>query len=322
MDISLYLKLKKSKRSSFSLGKQKMFVFYGFISPWIVGFIGLLVIPMVFAIYISFTNFNGFDLAGTSVIGISNYVEAFRNPDAWRTMGLTIKYSVMAIPLGLITALGLSLLLNQKIKGRGLFRTFFYIPTLVPGIASALVFGCIFNVNSGFLNLFLNLFKLPAIDWLNNYGVFCLAIMSIWGCGTMMVIFLAGLQEIPEELQEAAIIDGANKWQTFWNVTWPLLSPITYFQLIMGIIGALQMYVQASMLSQVAYGKFWEPLQSLFVYPSYALSQMMAYQRFGYGAALIWILFIIILLVTLIVQKTSKYWVYYAVDQEGGAKKE
>ncbi len=323
MDVNSYHRMVKSKQyTGFSLEKRKTVVFYGFISPWILGFIGLLIIPMFFAIYISLTNFNGFNLQSASIIGLSNYAEALQNPDSWKAMRLTLIYAVISIPFGLLLSLGLAMILNMKIKARGIFRTIFYLPTLVPGVATALVFGTIFNTNSGFLNLLLSFFKQSGvtINWLNDYGIYCAAVMAIWGCGTLMVIFLAGLQGIPEELQEAAVIDGANKWQTFWNVTWPLLSPITYFQFIMSIIGAFQMYVQVGILSQAGGGRFWEPYQSMYVFPSYALSQMMTYQRFGYGAALIWILFIVILLVTLIVQKTSKYWVYYAVDQERGTK--
>ncbi len=317
---SLQIKNRKSGRFRLNFWQRKVLVFYGFVSPWIVGFILLSVLPMIFAILISFTNFNGFDLSGSTFIGLSNYAEAFQNPDAWKAFGLTFKYALFAIPLGLGVALSLAMILNIKLPGRGIFRTIFYLPTMVPGVATALVFQAILNTNSGFLNLFISFFRRgTVIDWLGDYGIACLVAMGLWGCGTTMVIFLAGLQGVPEELRESAMIDGANKWQIFRNITWPILSPITYFQLMMGIIGALQMYVPAGILGQSGVGtNFWNPMRSIFVYPMYALSQMMSYQRFGYGAALIWILFIIIMILALIIQKTSKYWVFYAVDQEGG----
>ncbi len=298
--------------------------FYGFISLWLLGFIFLQIFPMVSALVISFTNFNGMDLSSTVFIGWSNYLEALQSPDAHYSMGLTMLYAAISIPLILALALGLALLLNQKISGRGMFRTTFYLPTMVPIGATALIFKAILDSNSGFLNLFISLFRgtQTVTNWLTDYGLYCLVALTVWQCGTTMVIFLAGLQGIPEEMHEAAAIDGANKWQIFRHVTWPLLSPITYFQLMLNIIGTLQMFVPAAVMSQAdATSQFWNLKHSLSVFPGYALQQMMAYTRFGYGASLVWLLFAVVLIIALFVSKTSKYWVYYAVDQESGAKK-
>jgi multiple sugar transport system permease protein len=321
---SLQIKPKKTGRFSLNFWQREVLAFYGFVTPWILGFIALSIIPLAFAVIISFTNFSGFDFETTSFIGISNYAEAIRNPIAYRSFLLTCQYTALSVPIGMVVALGLALLLNTKIPARGFFRTLYYLPTMVPGVATALVFQTILNTNSGFINLFISILagRGTVIDWVNNYGIGCLVVMGVWGCGTTMVIFLAGLQGIPEELQEAARIDGANKWQVFRHITWPLLSPITYFQFMMGIIGSLQMFFQAGVLSQASGGNFWNPLQSLFVYPAYALSQMLSYQRFGYGTALIWILFVIILIFAVFVQRTSKHWVFYAVEQGKGGKEE
>ncbi len=320
---SLQLKPKKTSGLGLNFWQREILAFYGFVSPWILGFIALSVIPLTFAVIISFTNFNGFNLDSLSFLGLSNYKEALQSPNVYRSFALTAQFALYSIPIGMAVALGLALLLNTKIPLRGIFRTLYYLPTMVPGVATALVFQTILNTNSGFINLFISevVGRPIVIDWVNNYGIGCMVAMGVWGCGTTMVLFLAGLQGIPEELQEAARIDGANKWQVFRHIIWPLLSPITYYQLMMGIIGSLQMFFQAGILSQASGGNFWNPLQSLMVYPSYALSQMMSYQRFGYGTALIWILFVVLLIVAGIIQKTSKYWVYYAVEQEGKAKK-
>jgi multiple sugar transport system permease protein len=294
--------------------------FYGFISLWLLGFVLLQVFPMLSALVISFTNFNGMDLPSTVFTGFSNYLEAFTSPDSRYTMGVTLIYTLLAVPLSMAVALGLALLLNRKIPGRGVYRTAFYLPTMIPIGATALIFKAILDANSGFLNLAISLFRPgTVINWLSNYGLYCLVTLAIWGCGTTMVVFLAGLQGIPEELLEAAAIDGAGKWPIFTHIIWPLLSPITYFQLMLGIINSLQMFVQSNVMSTTTDAtSFWNPIHSMYTYPAFAMNQMMAMLRFGYGVALIWILFVIVLIIALIVRKTSNYWVYYAVDQEGG----
>lgn len=297
--------------------------FYGFISLWLLGFLLLQVFPMVATLVASFTNYNGFDLAGTALIGWSNYHEAFSSPDAWYTMRQTLLYTALSVPVMMAVALGLAILLNKKVPGRGAYRTAFYLPTMVPIGATALVFKAILDNNYGFLNLFISLFrKGTAIGWIPDYGLYCLVAISVWGCGTAMVIFLAGLQSIPEELLEAAAIDGASKGQIFRSITWPLLTPITYFQVMLGIINALQMFIPASVMSQAHDpNSFWNPSHSMFVYPGYAMQQILSAQRFGYGTALLWLLFIIVLVIALVIRKSSTSWVYYAVEQEGGAAK-
>ncbi len=294
--------------------------FYGFISLWLLGIIFLLIFPVVIAIIISFTNFNGITIPGTIFTGFSNYIEVFQSPDAWYTMRQTLLYSVLVIPFSLGVALGLALLLNKKVPGKGLFRTAFYLPTIIPIGAAALIFKSILDSNSGFLNLLISIFRPgTAINWINEYGLYALVAMGIWGCGVALVVFFAGLQEIPQELEEAAAIDGAGKWQTFQHITWPLLSPITYFQLVLGVINSLQMFVPANIMSLTSDATtYWTPQHTLYMFPGYAMNQMMASQRFGYGVSLIWVLFLLALAITLIIRKSSQFWVYYAIDQEGG----
>ena len=293
--------------------------FYGFISLWLLGIFFLLIFPVVVAVIISFTNFNGITIPDTIFTGFSNYIEVFQSPDAWYTMGQTLLYSILVIPLSLGVALGLALLLNQKVPGKGLFRTF-YLPTIIPIGAAALIFKSILDSNSGFLNLLISIFRPgTAINWINEYGLYALVAIGVWGCGVALVVFFAGLQEIPQELEEAAAIDGAGKWQTFQHITWPLLSPITYFQLVLGVINSLQMFVPANIMSLTSDATtYWTPQHTLYMFPGYAMNQMMAAQRFGYGVSLIWILFLLALAITLIIRKSSQFWVYYAIDQEGG----
>lgn len=303
--------------------KSEAAAFYGFISVWLLGIILLLVFPLMIAVVISFTNFNGMDVKASTFIGFSNYFEASRNPEAWYSLRQTVFYSLLAIPLSLLTALSLALILNKKIPGRGFYRTAFYLPTMIPVGAAALIFKSILDSNSGFLNLLISIFRPgTAINWLNDYGLYALVAMSVWGCGTAMVVFLAGLQGIPHELEEAAAIDGAGKWQVFRHVTWPILSPITYFQIVLGIINSLQMFIPASIMSvSTDATTFWTPQHSMYMFPGYAMNQMMVANRVGYGVALIWIMFIITMLITLIVWKSSQYWVHYSVEPDGGSKR-
>lgn len=303
--------------------KSEATAFYGFISIWLIGIILLLVFPLIIAVVISFTNFNGMDVNGSVFIGFSNYIEAFHNPESWYTMRQTLFYSLLAVPLSLATALGLALLLNKKIPGCGFYRTVFYLPTIIPIGAAALIFKSILDSNSGFLNLIISIFRPgTAINWLNDYGLYALVAMSVWGCGTAMVVFLAGLQGIPHELEEAAEIDGAGKWQVFHHITWPILSPITYFQIILGIINSLQLFIPACIMSiSTDMTTFWTPQHSMYMFPGYAMNQMMVANRAGYGVALIWIMFILTMLITMVVWKSSRYWVHYAVEQDGGSKK-
>lgn len=297
--------------------------FYCFIGLWLLGFVTLQLFPMLFGFYISLTNFDGLSLAEARFVGLENYAEALRDSFLPYTFGRTLIYWVLSLSIGGAIALGLALLLNRKMRGQGFFRTAFYLPTMVPMVVTTLLFGNLLAKDFGFLNLLLEKIRPGTnIDFVRDYGMVCMVALAVWsGTGVNMVMFLAGLQGIPEELKEAAEIDGATKWQVFRYVTWPLLSPITYFIILNGTIAAFQAIMPATLLSQVYGGWFsWQPPNSTYVTIAYIFVNMLNQSKFGYGAALTWILFLVIMLFTLIIRAFGKRLVYYEVEQGGGEK--
>lgn len=299
--------------------------FYGFIGLWLLGFVVLQLFPMLFALYISLTNYDGMDLGQVSFVGLSNFKQAFQDSNVYYTLGRSFIYWILSLPIGGAVALGLAVLLNRSMRGRGFFRTMFYLPTMVPVAATSLLFANLFIKDFGLINMLLGLIRPGTnIDFVHDYGMICLVALSVWGMGATMVLFLAGLQGIPEELKEAAEIDGANKRQVFQHVTWPLLSPVTYFIILTGTVGAFQMYVPAILLNSFQggwVGASTVPPDSIYVNLAYIFNNMLQMNQFGYGAALTWILFLIIMALTLIIRAFSKRLVYYEVDSQGGGKK-
>jgi len=228
-------------------------------------------------------------------------------------------YMLIAVPVGQVLSLGLAALMNQKLKARPLFRLMYYIPSVIPLAAAARAWSMMWNKNSGLVNALLS-FMRPgtAINWVGDHFYLILYLYVWWHVGGGMIIYLAGLQGIPSELKEAATIDGASKVQTFRHVTLPLLTPVIFFQTILGIIGALQIldvpiliYGRAGLSGNI------QMPQKYYMYMIYVYSQVFDFQRYGYGVALAWIIFIIVLLLTLLLLYTSRYWVYYEVPQEG-----
>jgi multiple sugar transport system permease protein len=235
-------------------------------------------------------------------------------------LGRTFLYTVVSVPLSVGGGLGLALLLNRRLRAVGLYRTIFYVPSVVPVVASAVMWKIMFDRDAGIINALIELFGGPAITWLLDPTAFTvLVIMTLWGLGGGMVIFLAGLQGIPGELREAAAVDGANAVQTFRAVVLPLLTPVVLFQVVTGVIAALQTLVQPLLLAEsggtAAVG---DVPRSNFLYMVNVYQQFFANQRFGYGAALLWVLFAVLLLITVLVLRSSTLWVYYEVDQGKG----
>jgi multiple sugar transport system permease protein len=215
--------------------------------------------------------------------------------------------------------LGLALLLNRRIRAVGLFRTIFYVPSVVPVVATAVMWKIMFDRDAGIVNALIEAVGGSAITWLVDPTAFTvLLIMVLWGLGGGMVIFLAGLQGIPQELREAAAVDGANALQAFRAVTLPLLTPVILFQIVTGVIAALQTLVQPLLLSAGSTGGAITVPRSNFLYMVDVYQQFFANQRFGYGAALLWVLFALILLLTIVVLRSSTWWVYYEVSQGKG----
>jgi multiple sugar transport system permease protein len=249
-------------------------------------------------------------------VGLDNYAHAFADSEALSAMGRTIYFTVINVPLGVVVALGLALMLNQNVPFRGGFRTLYYLPTTIPIVAVIWVWKIFLDQNFGLLNAGIGLIDPNlAVRWLVDYPTDVLIILTLWmTMGSGMVIFLAGLQGVPNELKEAAQIDGAAPIRVFTSITLPLLTPVVFFQVIMGIIGSLQILVAPMLLAGGSLSTV--PPRENYFYLVHVYLQVFANQRFGYGTALLWLLFVVIVVLSVVVFYSSRFWVYY--EAEGG----
>ncbi len=292
--------------------------FYLFVSPWIAGFVLLTATPLVYAFAMSLTNFDGASDRWRWV-GVRNYTELLHDGDAWGSLLRTLGYTVIAVPLSVAGGLALAVLLNRRLKAVGLFRTIFFLPSVVPVVALAIMWRLVFNRDAGILNAITSVVGIPPLTWLvDPYAFYALVILTVWGLGGGMVIMLAALQGVPAELEEAARVDGANAWHVFRHVTVPMISPVIFFQVVTGTITSFQVFIQPLLLSannQV--GMVNQVPSSTHLYMVQVYQEYFQRNRFGYGSAMLWVFFVIILIVTLAVQRSSRWWVHYNVDTEG-----
>jgi multiple sugar transport system permease protein len=277
-----------------------------FATPWILGFLIFLTYPLVASLLYSFTNFS--ILRPPKLIGLQNYNELFHDEVFYKSLGNTLLYVAGAVPLSTVVAIALALLLNTKVKGMSIYRTMFFLPTLVPMVALGTLFSWVFNGDFGLLNEAFHKVHVTPPNWMGDptWAKWTLILISIWGCGQAMVIYLAGLQDVPVSLYEAAELDGAKVWAKTINVTLPMISPVILFNVVMGIIGSLQIFA-------VPYVMFpgGAPARSTYFYSSYLYDNAFQYQRMGYASAMGWVLFIITLALTLIALKLSEKHVHY-----------
>jgi multiple sugar transport system permease protein len=234
------------------------------------------------------------------------------DPQYWTSVGNTTYYVLFSVPLGMVFALVLALLLNQSVKGIGFYRTAFYLPGLVPAVASTLLWMVILNPQYGLVNEFLRLFGVKTIGWFGSaiWSKPGLILMSMWaGTGGTMLIFLAALKEIPQSLVEAAMIDGANSWQRFWVITVPMISNTIFFNLVMGIIGSFQVFSSAYVASGT--GNTAGPLNSMLMYMLHLYRNAFRYFNMGYASAMALVLFIALVILTLVLVRSSRSWVHF-----------
>jgi len=296
--------MKNTKQTK--LEKKESREFYFFTSPWWLGLVLFVIGPMIASILISFTRW---DVISPPVwVGIDNYKELFtEDPLFWKSLKVTFIFTIVLVPVQLTLSLLVAILLNQKVKGMPLYRTMFYLPTVLPVVASSMLWLWIFYPQ-GLLNFFLGLLGIPPQQFLTDEKLALPAIMlmSLWGSfGSNMIIFLAGLQGIPRTLYEAAEIDGASIWMKFKKITFPMLSPVIFFNFVMGLIGTFQVFTQGYLLTD---GK---PNNSTLFYVLYLYRKAFEYLEMGSASAMAWILFIIIMIATGIIMKSSSSWVYY-----------
>lgn len=273
-----------------------------FILPWLIGLIVFTALPMLAAVYISMTDW---DIVGNAhFIGLQNYVKLFQEENFIRSLWVTVRYAIIAVPLTITTSLTIAVLLSKNYKGTGIFRVIYYMPAIVSGVAVAIVFKWILDPNYGLLNGILRFFHIQGPDWLYdpNWVLPSYLIMAIWGAGGGLLTYLAALKDIPEDLYGAAMIDGANTFQKVRYITVPLMTPVIFYNLVLGIIGAFRKFTDAYVLGGAGKeGNF---------YMVYLYEEAFSHYRMGYATALAWVLFAIILLLTFVVNWTKKYWVY------------
>ena len=321
MTASISLTKKKLKQKKSKQDKQEAWAFYAFISPWLFGFLFLSLIPMLFSFGISFTNFNGTNFETYKFVELANYIRAFKDTQALNAFGRTISLALIMVPLTQALAFLLALILNQPIRLRTLFRMVFYIPSILPVVALTWIFRILFSAQGGLINGVINLFDSNLlIHWLTELPEYVLMSLIIWaGTGGITLIYLAGLQNVSTELEDAAMIDGAGRWQVLRNVTIPLMSPIILFQLIQGLMGSLQIVTQPLLLSEST--RATGSLAAAVARPIYTIMVHIFQVTFGknlygYGSALNWILFVVILVLTILFFRFSDYWVFYESDVE------
>lgn len=279
---------------------------YLFISPWILGFFIFTIGPMIASFYFSFTDYSL--LEASRWVGLDNYRELFtKDPKFGISLVVTFKYAFASVPLGMILALFVALLLNQKVPGIRFYRTAFYLPSLLGGVALTLIWMWVFSPAYGLLNSLLRMVGLEGPLWFQNqtWALPGLIIMSLWGIGVSMIIFLAGLQNIPVHLYEAAEMDGAGSFGRFFNVTLPMLSPTIFFNLVMAVIGSLQTFAQAFIATSGG------PNNATLFYALYLYQNAFQFFEMGYASAMAWVLFVIIMVLTMLVLRSSPMWVFY-----------
>jgi multiple sugar transport system permease protein len=290
--------------------------FYRFTAPWIIGFLLLTVVPMAYALWLSFTTFDGIS-PNWRYVGLGNYRELFSDSQTWDALGRTGLFAVTSVPLSISAGLVLAVLVNRPIKARGLFRTLLYLPAVVPPVGVGLAFKALFDQNSGAANGVLTFFGVDAVGWLADpYARYVLLMSVLWGAGNIMIISLAGLQDVPRELHEAARIDGASAWRTFRSITVPLISPVLLFQTVTGVIASVQTIMPLLLTPDGTTAGVTALPQSNYLYMMHVFGQYFALGRYGYASALLWVLFVLILIVTGLIFKFTSGVVFYNVDPE------
>jgi multiple sugar transport system permease protein len=288
--------------------------FYLFILPWLIGLILFDFGPIVASLLASFTDWP--ILEGPKWAGLQNYVTMFRDPLFFKALLNSIYYGVFTVGFGLIVSFSLALLLNQKVLGMATFRTVFYLPSVVSGIAVAILWLMILHPDFGLINTLLGAIGIKGPGWLTSpdWSKPALILMSLWAAGGSMVIYLAGLQSVPVHLYEAADIDGAGSWHKFWQITVPMMTPIIFYNIMIGIIASLQNFVIVLVMTSGLSSQPGGPANSTLMYGLYLYLNAFRFFKMGYASALAWVLLVIIIVITLVQFRLARMWVFYEGD--------
>jgi multiple sugar transport system permease protein len=278
---------------------------YLFMAPAVLGFVLFTLLPMLASFGLGFTEYDL--LSAPTWVGLGNYAEMIADPFFWQSLRVTAIYALFGLPLGLVLALGVAMLMNQPVPGITLWRTIYVLPSVISGVAVAMLWRWLLNPEFGLFNLLLSFIGIRGPNWLGSveWALPSLIIMGLWGIGGSMLVYLAGLQGIPTDLYEAVEIDGGAAWTKFRHVTLPMLSPVILFNLVVGLIGAFQYFTEAYVLTRGG------PENATLFYTLYLYRNAFNYFKMGYASALAWALFLLVLLLTLAVFRTTPMWVHY-----------
>jgi multiple sugar transport system permease protein len=286
-----------------------------FLLPWTIGFFAFQLLPILFTFFLSFTDYRGsseFKLGNFNFVGLDNYKSLFMEPDALPSMGVTLKFALIGIPLGLVVPLTLAVLVNsRRLMAANFFRTLFYLPTVIPVVAGAIIFNGVMNAQSGWLNLLLKALGIAEPPrWFTDpiWAGFALNLLAIWAVGNAIVILLAGLQSVPTELYEAATVDGAGPITRFFNITVPMISPVIFYNVTIGVIVAFQYFVPALLIG--SYNG--NPQGSLLFFPTVFYREGFVYSRMGYASVLAMVIFVVTMAATGLLFFFGQRLVYYA----------
>jgi multiple sugar transport system permease protein len=285
-----------------------------FLSPWLIGFIAFQFLPIAATLFLSFTDYSAtkeFAPGNFNFVGLQNYGRVLSDPIVLQSFGVTVKFALLAVPLGLITPLFLAVLLNSRhLMGKNIFRTLFYLPTVIPVVAGAMVFGGVLNAQSGWINIFLKNFGIEGPRWMAdpNWALPALNLLGLWGVGNAMLILLASLQGVPTEVLEAATVDGANGFQRFFSITIPIISPVIFYNVTLGVINAFQYFVPAMLLG----GRNGDPQGATLFYNLHFYREAFVFNEMGYASVLAILLFVVVMIMTAIMFYWGQRTVYYA----------
>jgi len=319
-----------SLRNMRSLAKREFRNGLIFLTPWIFGFLAFTLIPIAATFLFSFTDLKVADgvLNPPEWVGLKNYATLLKDGNVWNpynsgstpgALSVTIVFGIIALPIGILLPLGIAVLMNSKfLMGKNLFRSLFYMPYIIPFVASIFLWGGVLNSENGWINLILLKLGVPKANlplWVNGTslltGVYpAYVIMGIWGIGNAMLTMLAGMQGVPTDLYDAAKVDGATAFQSFWNITFPMISPVIFYNLVLNIVGLFQ-YFLVPLVINAGTGN---PGGRTMFYNLYLYKTFFGNQNMSYGSTLAWLLFVVILAVTVLVFWSARYWVYYASE--------
>lgn len=286
-----------------------------FLSPWILGFFIWTFGPMIASLIFSFTDFNLIRPDEMQFIGLENIQHYFADPLVETSVGVSLRFAAIALPVGIAQPIVMAALLNDKrLWARRLFTTLFYMPSIVPFVSVVYIWMGIMNTRTGWFNRFLSVFNIAGPDWLNSqvWITPSLVIIGLWGVGDMMLMTLATMQGVPTELYEASEVDGAGPFSQFRHITLPMITPVIFYNLVLQSIGIMQYFLVPFVLK----GPNGDPGNATWFYGMYLYKEAFAYSDMGYGSTMAWMLFLFVLVITIILFSTQKYWVYYAAAED------